>query len=186
MENRKSFYFEDLSRNTKRRHSYHGDYEKLRQNLYLDSSAERKVKEKYDTYKRELIEKHKRELLTGKSKLSRISNGNYLHPLESVAEEHEMSRTQSSAATVSRGVSPDRKHIPPVTTTKLAASQFKRLLSRKSKTEKIEKRHSFPKLYHSHHYWERDCRKREISFKKIARTVLLSLRWYRLHNFRYD
>lgn len=186
MENRKSFYFEDLSRNTKRRHSYHDDYEKLRQNLYLDSSAERKVKEKYDTYKRELIEKHKRELLTGKSKLSRISNGNYLHPLESVAEEHEMSRTQSSAATVSRGVSPDRKHIPPVTTTKLAASQFKRLLSRKSKTEKIEKRHSFPKLYHSHHYWERDCRKREISFKKIARTVLLSLRWYRLHNFRYD
>lgn len=103
--------------------------------------------------------------------------------MESVKEEREMSRSQSSAAAESRGGSPDRKRVQAAMTVKIVSSQFKRLLSRKANTAKMLKRHTYPKLYHSYSY--RDTHSKDISFKSIARTVVITLKWYRLHNFRW-
>ncbi|XP_062610411.1 uncharacterized protein LOC134272175 isoform X1 [Saccostrea cucullata] len=182
MEYNKMFSSVDSSRSFNRRHSYYAEYADIKRRLSLDSSKERKEKEIYDKYKKELIDKQKRELRTGRRKLPTLLTNSYFLALESVTEEREMSRSQSSAANLSRGTSPDRKHMQSAATVKVAASTFRRLLSKKSR---IEKRHTYPKLFHSHSYREREAFRRKISFKKIARTVYITLRWYRLHNFRF-
>lgn len=180
METNKRFYSENSSKTSNKRHRKHFGVDR---SLSLDSSKETREKEIYDTYKKELIEQRKRELLVGRTKLPAISNGTSLHRLESVKEEREMSRSQSSAAAESRGGSPDRKRVQAAMTVKIVSSQFKRLHSRKANTAKMLKRHTYPKLYHSYSY--RDAHSKDISFKSIARTVVITLRWYRLHNFRF-
>lgn len=180
MESNKRFYSENSSKNFNKRHRKHFG---VNRSLSLDSSKESREKKIYDTYKKELIDQRKRELLVGKTKLPAISNETSLHRLESVKEEREMSRSQSSAAAESRGGSPDRKRVQAAMAVKIVSSQFKRLLSRKANTAKLLKRHTYPKLYHSYSY--RDAHRKDISFKSIARTVIITLRWYRLHNFRF-
>lgn len=180
MESNKRFYSENSSKTFNKRHRKHFG---VNRSLSLDSSKESREKEIYDTYKKELIEQRKRELLVGKTKLPAISNETSLNRLESVKEEREMSRSQSSAAAESRGGSPDRKRVQAAMTVKIVSSQFKRLLSRKANTAKMLKRHTYPKLYHSYSY--RDTHSKDISFKSIARTVVITLKWYRLHNFRF-
>ena len=181
MESNKRFHYTEDS--YKRRSSLKNN--EVKRSLSLDSARERKArqeKELYESYKKELTDQRKRELVTGKRKLPSVSHdSSHLH-LESVKEEREMSRSQSSAAAESRGGSPDRKNTQTTVGTRIASSQFKRLLSRKTK---FHKRHTYPKLYHSLSSWDRDPN-RVVSFKKIARTVCLTLRWYRLHNFRWD
>lgn len=181
MEPNKRFHFSEDS--YKLRSSLKNN--EVKRSLSLDSARERKErkeKELYDSYKKELTDQRKRELVTGKRKLPSVSHDFSHLPLESVKEEREMSRSQSSAAAESRGGSPDRKNIQAPAATRIASSQFKRLLSRKTK---FHKRHTYPKLYNSLNSWDRDPN-RVVSFKKIARTVCLTLRWYRLHNFRWD
>lgn len=175
MESNKRFYSEYSSKTLNKRHRKHFG---VNRSLSLDSSKESREKKIYDTYKKELIDQRKRELLVGKTKLPAVS----LHRLESVKEEREMSRSQSSTAAESRGGSPDRKRVQAAMAVKIVSSQFKRLLSRKANTAKLLKRHTYPKLYHSYSY--RDAHRKDISFKSIARTVIITLRWYRLHNFR--
>lgn len=181
MESNKRFYSEYSSKTLNKRHRKHFG---VNRSLSLDSSKESREKKIYDTYKKELIDQRKRELLVGKTKLPAISNETSLHRLESVKEEREMSRSQSSAEPESRGGSPDRKRVQAAMAVKIVSSQFKRLLSRKANTAKLLKRHTYPKLYHSYSY--RDAHRKDISFKSIARTVIITLRWYRLHNFRWD
>lgn len=179
MESNKRFYSENSSKTFNKRHR---EKFAVNRSLSLDSSKESREREIYDTYKKELIEQRKRELLVGKTKLPAISNELSRHRLESVKEEREMSRSQSSAAADSRGGSPERKRVQATMTVRIVSSQFKRLLSRKANTAKMLKRHTYPKLYS---YSYRDAHSKDISFKSIARTVLITLKWYRLHNFRF-